>query len=66
MVSAAGGARTSGTSDHGPEITAEMFLKASNTVGGDSSAAGTAAADYATQRSWRTSQTAQVSTAVSP
>lgn len=45
------------------EITAEIFLKAFNTVGGDSSSAGTAAANYATLRGWRTSQTAQAAAA---
>ncbi|MEV7173972.1 hypothetical protein AB0O18_30260 [Streptomyces sp. NPDC093224] len=45
------------------EITAEMFLRAFNTVGGDSSAAGTAAAGYATLGGWRASQTAQAAAA---
>ncbi|MEU8773404.1 hypothetical protein [Streptomyces sp. NPDC048606] len=45
------------------DITAEMFLKAFNSVGGDSSAAAQAVGNYKTLESWRASQIAQAAAA---
>ncbi|MGV9580336.1 hypothetical protein ACWDRZ_27210 [Streptomyces sp. NPDC003509] len=45
------------------DITAEMFLKAFNSVGGDSSAAARAVKNYKTLSGWRASQIAQAAAA---
>lgn len=45
------------------DITAEMFLKAFNSVGGDSSAAARAVTNYKTLSGWRASQIAQAAAA---
>ncbi|MFF3018521.1 hypothetical protein [Streptomyces sp. NPDC057939] len=45
------------------DITAEMFLKAFNKVGGDSSAAAQGVVNYKSLQSWRTSQIAQAAAA---